>query len=1259
LYGIGTQDMWYTCDGAHRVAVSDGSLVNGQIVVTATANSYAQSYDADGNEVSQLTVNAAGDTLVQRSTYDTRDELIRADYAVDVTTGGASRGVEETRSYDADGHVLITDHYYALGTVLGARPDFKVDPYDPGSTDGSGTDVGGELDSATIDYYDRVGRLAEEQNFGQPNGWDGSNGGAAPVTAPGVDATTFGSLGLQNEVVYQGPGGSAGYDADGNVVAYQYRDAGGRVDQYAVTYLRKDSYLQSTTSGQNVSNTPNVQPSTDESVYDTRGNLVALAQHTQYAGGTVADTVRVFAYDGNGEIIERRDGTASGATLDQGSTAAHENQHYVYVNGQQVAHYDEGGTLDVLAEVTAFSNSTNGPGGTVVQAGDTLQSIAQAQYGDASLWYVIAQANALSSDNDLAIGQRLTIPQVTTSSNTATTFKPYDPGSIVGSTTPNLPVIAPPPPPPSQHCKALSEVIAIAVTIVVSYYAGPAIGAAAGNLAGQYSAMMFNGQFDWSRAAQFAVNPFSGNASDFGRAIYDPAGNGAPGKADYKSTLIAAAAAEAGSEAGSYVGAVGSTANAVVDAGVQYTTSVELSKAAGYDTPFSLREFGVSMATAYAGAEISQAVGAGQATYRDPTTGATVRALQPFSWELVVKQATADVLTQAANYGLRKASGLPAHWDWQNVAAQVAGNAIGNGINAYQANQLPAIDAPADSIDVTPPAITVSDIPPSMALVGPAQLSTDTVQPGKGDMFGNAVDGYMAASSDVFDNTASDSSYSGPYSGDGEPVALYSDQKSGVQGEAGRLARYFVDPSLTDSEGGGASAGSTDRLTLTANGAHDAEEQLGGYLATMMEAGAPKIDLGTASSADLASYVHDYSGLLEDHPDATNLPAVNVTASAQSALSSGTGVLPPISLPDFMSGIDLSNTTLAVPPLTVPNYVPDIAPIDTGSIQLDQPVASPSLVSLAYSALSSQYRQGELQDQKAGQSFDQHVQQSEQQIDQVRAQLNAYGDSQGGLTQLAAHFASNTAGVYEGAAIGLTKMGEGIVSLANGLGHVTSPYSWAMDPQGNLQRVKSAAGSVAMLDAIGMAAQVDPRAAWLLAKPVVNAATADYRGYLAQGDYSKLTGRAAVEIGTMATGFLGEAGKAGEVEEAFNAVGQAERVVPNNVGATFGRATSTNYRATFFKANPDLEGQVVVHHAVEQQVMTRYPGVVTEEQMHSLENLRGIPNEVNSDLHLSQMRREWNQFYRQTPNATQEQLLQKATEIDTKYGSQFNPPLGQ
>ena len=84
---------------------------------------------------------------------------------------------------------------------------------------------------------------------------------------------------------------------------------------------------------------------------------------------------------------------------------------------------------------------------------------------------------------------------------------------------------------------------------------------------------------------------------------------------------------------------------------------------------------------------------------------------------------------------------------------------------------------------------------------------------------------------------------------------------------------------------------------------------------------------------------------------------------------------------------------------------------------------------------------------------------------------------------------------------------------------------------------------------------------------------------------------------------------------------------------------------------------MVVHHAVEQQAMKRYPGVVSEAEMHSLENLRGIPKSLNSDLHLSQIRREWNQFYRQNPNPTKQDLLQKATEIDRKFGSQFNPPV--
>lgn len=125
-----------------------------------------------------------------------------------------------------------------------------------------------------------------------------------------------------------------------------------------------------------------------------------------------------------------------------------------------------------------------------------------------------------------------------------------------------------------------------------------------------------------------------------------------------------------------------------------------------------------------------------------------------------------------------------------------------------------------------------------------------------------------------------------------------------------------------------------------------------------------------------------------------------------------------------------------------------------------------------------------------------------------------------------------------------------------------------------------------------------------------------------------------------------------------------QRSTPSTLSATqpyqacFGAACNNNYKATFFAANPETKGKVVVHHAVEQQTLKRQPDVVTESEIHSLENLRGIPNELNSDIHLSKIRIEWNEFYRRNPNATKQELLDKATEIDLKYGRQFNPPVG-
>jgi hypothetical protein len=74
-------------------------------------------------------------------------------------------------------------------------------------------------------------------------------------------------------------------------------------------------------------------------------------------------------------------------------------------------------------------------------------------------------------------------------------------------------------------------------------------------------------------------------------------------------------------------------------------------------------------------------------------------------------------------------------------------------------------------------------------------------------------------------------------------------------------------------------------------------------------------------------------------------------------------------------------------------------------------------------------------------------------------------------------------------------------------------------------------------------------------------------------------------------------------------------------------SASTNYRETFFAAHPALRDKVVVHHAVEQQVLKRYPGLFTEAEIHSLNNLRGVPKSINAELHLSKIRRAWNDFY--------------------------------
>jgi hypothetical protein len=105
---------------------------------------------------------------------------------------------------------------------------------------------------------------------------------------------------------------------------------------------------------------------------------------------------------------------------------------------------------------------------------------------------------------------------------------------------------------------------------------------------------------------------------------------------------------------------------------------------------------------------------------------------------------------------------------------------------------------------------------------------------------------------------------------------------------------------------------------------------------------------------------------------------------------------------------------------------------------------------------------------------------------------------------------------------------------------------------------------------------------------------------------------------------------------------------------TIGEAS--NYRDVFFAAYPELRGQVVVHHAIEQQILKRYPGLFTTKEIHSLGNLRGVPRSSNPDVHLSRIRRAWNEFYRSHATPTKQQVLDFAAELDARFGASFQPP---
>jgi len=172
--------------------------------------------------------------------------------------------------------------------------------------------------------------------------------------------------------------------------------------------------------------------------YDTdpTGQVMRRVETSTTRSGTPTD--KYFYIDGikfgetsNNGTVETTDYASA---INQRSATQTSSNLYRY--GSARAHADFDQAYDPITP-----QSTRGTASSyTAQDGDTLQSVAQAVWGDASLWWMIAEANGLTSADAITGGMTLEIPnKVANFHNTDETFRPYDPNRAIGDVTPNVP----------------------------------------------------------------------------------------------------------------------------------------------------------------------------------------------------------------------------------------------------------------------------------------------------------------------------------------------------------------------------------------------------------------------------------------------------------------------------------------------------------------------------------------------------------------------------------------------------------------------------------------------------------------------------------------------------------------------------------------------------------------------------------------------------------------------------------------------------
>ncbi|HKX77418.1 MAG TPA: hypothetical protein VJM34_02745, partial [Novosphingobium sp.] len=211
--------------------------------------------------------------------------------------------------------------------------------------------------------------------------------------------------------------------------------------------------------------------------YKLGGDGQILRRDEQDSDGSTGDPHEVwYRFNGREMAYIGNDGTDNASTQESIYDQIQPINTGAFRNGQQYSYAyadTSGGSYEAL---NAYSQGSVAGTYQVQTTGESLRSIALQIWGDASLWYKLAEANGLDANTTLIEGQRLTLPAgVVRSSFNAETLRPYDAADAMGNVSPTTPK------PKKAKCGAFGQMLLVAVAVAVAaIIAPPLIGSSAG-----------------------------------------------------------------------------------------------------------------------------------------------------------------------------------------------------------------------------------------------------------------------------------------------------------------------------------------------------------------------------------------------------------------------------------------------------------------------------------------------------------------------------------------------------------------------------------------------------------------------------------------------------------------------------------------------------------------------------------------------------------------------------------------------------------